>query len=439
MLGGCRSWMEPPRRVDAGDLNVVFVILDAAGAGHFSTYGLTRDTAPHITALARQGTLFQRAYAQSAWTLPSSASFLTGRYPPRRASKRMHVLGETLATRLHDAGYATAGFSENAFITSDFGFARGFDKFSEYYPWKKHLEQRDTYSRADTARTVDDLIDWITSVKRKRFFVYAHLLPPHSPYDPPPPFGGRFDPDYRGNVNGSIQTLLQVESGALPVDARDLDHLALQYEENLAFADDQVGRLLAALDRLDLAERTIVIVAADHGEAFREHGHMLHTYTLYDEMIRVPLVVRFPGRFGALPARWADVVELRSVLPTVCDALAIDACVDRSQSLLERLRRGAPQRPGVALSRTIDRSGRPLAGVITGWHKLILGARIGAVELYDLEHDPGETTNLARRNRALVLQLRKLARTADQETLPVAEASVGEETRRHLEALGYVE
>src|SRR5262249_42242579 len=152
---------DAPGHVETSDLSVVFVILDAASATHFSTYGLARDTAPRITALAREGTLFRRAYAQSAWTLPSSASFLTGRYPPRRASKRMHVLGDTLATRLHDAGFATAGFSENAFITSDFGFTRGFDNFNEYYPWKRHLEQRDSYSRADTEKTVDDIVAWI--------------------------------------------------------------------------------------------------------------------------------------------------------------------------------------------------------------------------------------------------------------------------------------
>jgi len=430
---------DAPARVATGDLNVVFVILDAAGATHFSTYGLQRDTAPRITALAREGTLFRRAYAQSAWTLPSTASFLTGRYPPRRASKRMRVLGDTLATRLHDAGFATAGFSENAFVTGDFGFTRGFDKFNEYYPWKRHLEQRDSYSRADTGKTVDDIVAWIRDVKQKRFFVYAHLLPPHSPYDPPPPFGGRFDPDYRGSVEGSIQNLLKIESGSLAVDARDLEHLRLQYEDNLAFADDQVGRLLDALDALGLGERTIVIVASDHGEAFREHGHMLHTYTLYDEMIRVPLVIRFPARYGAPHEPWPDVVETRAILPTVCDALAIGPCADRSRSLLELVRRGTGGPAGVAISRTIDTKNRPLAAVVSGSYKLIVGNRIGAVELYDLEHDPDERTNLAGHDRPRVLAMKALLRAADAESTPLSEGKIRDETRRNLEALGYVQ
>src|SRR5262249_8000474 len=138
------------------------------------------------------------------------------------------------------------------------------------------------------------------------------------------------------------------------------------------------------------------------------------------------LVIRFPARFGSLPARWDDVVEVRSIVPTVCDALSIESCADRSRSLLEQLRRGAPESPGVARSRTIDRSGRPLAAVITGNYKVILGNRIGAIELYDLERDPGERINLAPQSRSLVLRLRRLARAADDETMATTRASISE-------------
>jgi len=428
-----------PTSVDRSDLNVILVILDAAGAAHLSAYGLGRDTSPSIVGLARSGTLFQRAYSQSAWTLPSSAAFFTGLYPPRRADRRMRPTSPTIAMYLHDAGYATAAFSENAFVSEDFNFARGFDHFVDRYPWKHHDEAPDGFARADSQQTVDQAIDWIDSTKGTRFFLYVHLLPPHSPYNAPPPFAGRFDPEYRGAIQGDIFTLHEIAAGKRAIDERDLAHLRFQYEENLAFADRQVGRLLRALDERDLAAHTIVIVAADHGEAFREHGYMLHTVTLYDEMIHVPLVMRFPPRFGSLPGRWPEVVETRAILPTLCDALAIDACADRERSLLERLRNGNPDRPGSARSRTHDATRRPLAAIVAGNHKLIVGSRLGSVRLYDLARDPLEQHDIAPQNHRLVNELRRLLRAADAETMATGKPPVGDRTRQSLRALGYAD
>ena len=348
MLGhvGCTRGPAAPERVRVDDLSVVLVVLDAAGARYVGALGNPLPTSPNIDALARDGgTLFERAYAQSAWTLPSAASFLTGRYPPRRGQDRTIVEGETLPTLLHEAGFQTAAFSENPHVTAHFGFARGFDVFREYFPESLFHEDPRFY-RVESARTTTDAVAWLEANQQGRFFLYVHLLAPHSPYQPPAPFGGRFDPDYTGPVDGVTDTLLRINEGTLAVSERDLEHLRLRYQENLAYGDHQMGRLLDALRRTGRFDRTIVIVAADHGEAFREHGWMLHTTTLYEEMIHVPLVIRFPPRIGRLPARWKGVVELRDMVPTLCDALQLTCSVGAERSLLRLMRlRRRPRAP----------------------------------------------------------------------------------------------
>ena len=415
------------------------LILDAARASDFGAYGAARDTTPNLDAFARGATLFERAYSQSAWTLPSTASFLTGAYPPRRTTNHFQISTTTLASLLGSAGFATAGFSENPYVTGDFGFNQGFASFREYQPWESYRRAENAYTHPDTARSIDDVIDWIRKASANgRFFAYAHLLRPHCPYDPPAPFAGRFDPVYAGQIDGSVKTLRKIDKGSLAVTDRDLMHLRALYDENLAFGDQQAGRLLAALHALTLDERTIVIVAADHGEAFREHGRMLHTYTLFEEMIHVPLMVRFPSRFGELPRRWGGVVELRSLVPTLCDALGIEPPPGGAPSLL-RVLREAGSGEEFAVSRTIDKSNRPLAAVVSRRYKLIQGSRIGSTALYDLESDPGETRDIARAHRPLVLRMRAQLSGDDPDAALRAGVGPRPETRKSLRALGYVE
>ena len=193
---GCSDRIADPARVRVDDLSVVLIVLDAAGARHFGAYGNALPTSPHFDALARDGsTLFTRAYSQSAWTLPSAASFLTGRYPPRRKQTATRVAGETLATLLHDAGFVTAAFSENPFVTSTYGFERGFRDFHEYFP-KALLDDDPRFYTTESARPTSDAVAWLDAQGPRRVFLYLHLLTPHSPYQPPTPFRGRFDPDY---------------------------------------------------------------------------------------------------------------------------------------------------------------------------------------------------------------------------------------------------
>jgi arylsulfatase len=425
-------------RVD--DVGVVLVILDAAGAPYLGAYGNHLPTSPNIDKLARTagGTVFERAYAQSAWTLPSMASLFTGRYPPRRAQTRTVVAGDTLATLLHEVGLQTAAFSESPYVTAERGFARGFDVFHEYFP-KRLFDHDDRFYRADNARATEDAIAWVEAYRHGRFFLYLHLLAPHSPYLPPPPFKGRFDPSYTGTFEGVTDTLLRINDGTLHPSDRDLEHLRLAYEENLAYGDHLVGRLFDTLRRTRVLDRSIVIVAADHGEGFREHGWMLHTTTLFEEMIHVPLVIRFPPRFGRLPNRWDGIVELRDIVPTVCDALRLSCdSADPSRSLLRRLR--TPDTgEGVARAWTND-GVRALGALVTGRYKLVMDMAEHRLALYALADDPREVHDLAGTERPLAIRLARRLRGARGEgALSSGKYSVSPAAARALRALGYTE
>jgi len=436
LLGASISACEPPPRPD--ELSVVFVVLDAGGARYFGCYGNDLPTTPRIDAFAEDATVFERAYAQAAWTLPSVGSYMTGRYPPMRSEDLRVVETETLARALQAAGLRTAAFSENPYVTRDFGLATGFDEFREYFPYGLLRRSGEHFDRLDSERTVDEALGWVRERRGERFFLYVHLLAPHAPYDPPPPFGGRFDADYAGFVQGLPATLSAINDGTLAIDARDLAHLRLQYQENLAYGDHQAGRLLAGLDDLGILDRALVIVAADHGEAFREHGEMQHNTTVYEEMIHVPLVVRLPSA-APLPERFAGVVELRSIFPTICEALGLATCPKSlAPSLLERVR---DTREGQGLARSWARGKKgAFAALILQQHKLIARAHtFEPLALYDLARDPDETADLRASRPDLVREARIWLRDPNLEVFVGGEATVDPATRERLEALGYKE
>jgi arylsulfatase len=437
-LVACARRPADPARVDARDVGVVLIVLDAAGAKHFSAYGNRLLTSPNVDSLAHQGgTLFERAYAQSAWTLPSTASLLTGRYPRRRTQPRTVVGGETLASSLRTAGFRTAAFSENPYVTAPFGFDHGFDEFHEYFP-KALLDENPRTYETDSARPTTDAIAWLAAHAADRTFLYLHLLTPHSPYAPPPPFRGRFAAaDAR--LGGGTDTLLRLNEGTLEASPHDIDQLRRRYLENLAYGDHQVGRVVDALRRAGRLDRTIVIVTSDHGEAFREHGVLLHTTTLYEEMIHVPLVVRLPPRFGPMPARVPGIVELRDLVPTVCHALQIPCAVATGRSLIHTLRADAP-RPRVARAWTSDGAATRLGAIVTADRKLIRDRTARRLSLFDLAHDPGEQRDLAHTE---IARARRLARRLRAPRLPldsmIARRDVHEDTREKLRALGYAQ
>ncbi|HEV7734094.1 MAG TPA: sulfatase [Candidatus Binatia bacterium] len=370
----------PPR--DAW--NVVLVGIDTLRADHLGCYGYSRPTSPRIDGLAAEGTVFRTAISPSPWTLPAFASILTGVLPSRhRAGEGRGFLRtplddrtETLATHLRRAGWTTASFVSNGFAGVDVGLAQGM------------VEHRRAVGIARLA--VDDAIAWLDGRAREPFFLFLHIIDPHEPYEPEPRDAEPFiDPAYAGPIGlaysgtgGDVQT---------PADRRRVLDL---YDGEVHYADRLLGEVLDALTASGVDDRTMVVVVSDHGEELFEHGALGHGRTLYDEVLRVPLVVRVPG--GHPVGQVMQQVSTVDVMPTVLDAvgLTVPDGLD-GESLLPFVRDPALVRASRPAFAEFLWSGPEEKAIRSATEKLLLTPSNGNTRLYDLEHDPGEQHDLS--------------------------------------------
>lgn len=431
---------DPLRKSLAGS-NVVLVILDAARARSFSAYGAPRATTPQIDALARDGVLFERAFTPAVYTLGAMSSVWTSQYPDRHHSEvsfaaRLPKSRLTLAEMLTAHGVHTAGFVANAVAGSGFGFDRGFSEFHEVF--------RDLGSRGDVFRQV--LPEWLRKNKDRRFFLYVHFREPHFPYDPEPPFDTRFGPD--GPIPKPARRdqawITDVNQGRRPLAAAEREHLGRLFDGNLAFADEEVGALVREIGATGLAEKTLVIVAADHGEGLFEHGWIGHNVQLFEESVHVPLVVRFPSGKGPRGQKIGALVDLLDLAPTIADVFGLRGQGGsreefQGRSLLPVVA-GAPGKP-VVLSRTVW--DRPRYALRDERYKFLYDTRTGESALYDVVADPRETKDLATAEPVRAAYYRESLHYW-MKTLTRGAASSGEEARltpeqcANLKALGYV-
>jgi arylsulfatase A-like enzyme len=434
-------------RAGLGALNVVFVILDAGRADHFGAYGYARPTTPHIDRFAREGVVFERAFTPAVYTLGAMSSVWTSQYPDRHHADvsfaaRLPRDRLTLAELLGAQGIHTAGFVSNVIAGTFNGFDRGFSEFHEVF------REQATSGADGLARTVPD---WLAGQGSRHFFAYVHFREPHCPYDPPPPFDTRFGPDGpiprdRRGACGPGTWITDVNQGRRALSPAERDHLVRLYDGNLAFADEVVGQLRAALEKAGLLERTVVIISADHGEALFEHGWIGHNVQLYDESMHVPLVMRLPAGKGPPPGtRLGTLADLLDVAPTIADLFGVmgrggSLRQFQGRSLLPLLTGGGGE--AAILSRTVWE--RPRYALRDAAYKFIYDTRTGEEELYDLGHDPGETRNLAASDplraawsrQALHHWTSGAAREATSGT--VAPAQMTREQCENLRALGYV-
>jgi arylsulfatase A-like enzyme len=382
-------------------IGVVLVTLDTARADRLSPYGFMDVRMPHLERLAREGVLFEQAFSVAPLTLPAHASLFTGLLPPSHAvrdnaDEPLGAAHTTLAERLQARGFRTGAFVGSVVLQSDRGLAQGFDTYRDVGP------QAGGAARQRPGNlVVDEAIEWLEGAAGSPFMLWAHLYDAHAPYEPPAPFRAAHADPYVGE---------------------------------LLFADAQLGRLLEALDRLDLTDRTIVIVAGDHGEGLGDHGEETHGLLLYDSVLRVPLIVRAPA---VRPRRVADVVSLVDVAPTVLELLRIGAPRSDGRSLAESLNGGRIDAEAYAESLYPMRMGlAPVHTLRDGRFKLIDGPR---PELYDLQTDPFEEHNtIDTRPRVAGAMRSRLDALAGPGRRQEKAAPVSSEMRDRLAALGYV-
>jgi arylsulfatase A-like enzyme len=368
-------------------LAIVYLV-DTLRADHTGVYGYSRNTTPELDAFAKDAVVFEAAVAHASWTKPSVASILTSRLPGQhRAVQLRDALDPsqlTVAARLDARGFATGAAVANSVIYgAESAFDPGFDVFAGLHG------DDDTRSKLVGADVVvDEALTFLRSRRGLPTFLYVHTMDPHVPYAPPAPFDRMFEPHpLPGHPARDPRTDYK--------EPLDRERMVAQYDGDIAFGDLEFGRFLRELRALGLYEDALVVFLADHGEEFLDHGGWLHGRTLFDELVRIPLVVKFPGRRGA-GTRVARQVQGVDVLPTVLEAVGAPLPGDLAGRPLQRaLEAGDPSRPALA---EISHRGFVAHGVRTEDEKYIRRFSPDDDELlFDLRKDPREQSSIAAR------------------------------------------
>ena len=396
--------VRPDPKADA----VLLLLFDTTRRDALGLYGCPDPSSPNLDAIFRGAWKADRAYAPASWTIPSVASLLTGRVPAVAEGPDGAPLGvvpgmSTIATDLRRAGWSTGAFIANPTLHSGNGFAEGFTTF---FTTPYELSSI-TIPGGETARRVPK---WLASHRGEPFLLFLLLMDPHDPYTPPDRTRGStpFDPDYRGPFVGDEIHRLQI--GRLPRPSeRDIRHLAALYHDEVRYADSRVGEVWNALDA-DERKRATVIFTSDHGEEFCEHGGWKHGPTLFDEVLRVPLLIR-PRAGRPLPGARADaLVSLLDLLPTI-EALAGLPPPSRPLDGRNLLEPGAPGRETLPAV-TMLTGGGARAAVVRRASKLVFFDRLATRGIPDETQDP-DGWLLARRLPGLLPALGRFDLAAD--------------------------
>jgi arylsulfatase A-like enzyme len=414
--------------------DVLLIVLDTVRADHLSVYGYERRTSPALEALARDGVLYRRAIAPGTWSVPSHASLFTGVLPSvhgaNRAGDKMsspiYALSRqapTLTQRMREANYRTRAFVGNhGYLDPVFGFARDFDRYD-----REHMRP--------AGRLAERTIDWLRRRRGRSVYLFINIMDAHAPYEPQPPydrmFPGRLDRPVERNPWRAALLSKHLPS------PEEMEHYRSQYDGEIRYIDDRLAEIFAALKELGRYDNALIVVTADHGESFGEHGTLGHGGFPYDDQVHVPLIVKYPGnsRRGVVD----EPVSLIDVAPTILAQLGLPPLGPGQTPLWEhRDLVVSEQIAGDSVERAAyDASGHVLTETVGP-----NGAR--DLRLYDLRTDPGEEHPLDPQadpaGRRLDAGLRALL--AGLPHLPRGELVHPESDRklqRRLRALGYVE
>ncbi|MCE9593851.1 MAG: sulfatase-like hydrolase/transferase [Planctomycetes bacterium] len=459
--------------------NVVLISIDTLRADALEPWGATRPTSPHLSALAQESWVFQHAYSQAGVTAPSHMSLLTSLYPTVHGVSNLSVSGkrlaaadaeqakairvdakvETLATVLTRNGWRSAAFTGGGNVSRELGFDQGFEEFDDSPSNGVDGNDGPWFDETHVAA-------WIEKHRAEPFFLFVHTWIPHTPYLPPAPWNTEFDPGYQGPIVSSreaFDALPDADDPVLPakllraIDRKnpaEVAHLRALYDGDVRYADESVGKVLAALDAHGLSDETIVVIVSDHGEEFLEHDNFGHPGELWYELVHVPLIVHLPSREArviAAPARLID------VLPTVLELVDVAPPADvQGRSLVPLVRGTLDEQP--IISEIITRWKG--SGATRAPANLIRSVRLGnwtyiarglggkrIEELYDLSVDPAEKENLAAQRKEHVETLdrfREIVRRHEEACARLSarfggtDVDVSDETLKEIGRLGYV-
>jgi arylsulfatase A-like enzyme len=402
---------------DARRPNIVLITLDTVRADHLSAYGYHRPTTPNLDRLATLGVLFENAVAPTPWTLATHASLFTGLLPHQHGADwavPLYSGPRTLADVLKSQGYETAGFTANLYYgQAGWGMSRGFEVYEDdsfslrtniaatffsqtvAQPLYQHLVRYDHFPRRNAREVNNDVFRWFRHRSSRPYFLFINYFDAHDPYLAPPPFDTRF-----GRLTKSVVRVVNSIDGVRvrrPLHGQDQESLIAGYDNSLAFLDDQVAQLMQFLAASPDWGNTIVIITADHGEAFGEHVKYGHGWNAYREVLHVPLIIFGPGIPAGL--RVAHIARIHEIFPTVLDLALEERPPFRRTSLRRFWTPGFRPEPfdDMAVSALIPNLQGPerkaYITLMTGeWH--YLEDSRGSAELYHWATDPQEKTNL---------------------------------------------
>ena len=426
--------------------NVVLISLDAVRADQLPFYGYERDTTPALAALAAKGAVFENSYSQAPNTVATHGSLFTGRYPfQHRMYAQRHYLEEkehTLAEYLRHHGYRTFAIASSIRFEPMSGYPQGFERYETLY----HLEKNER-----SARVTDLALKNAEMDASKPFFAFLHYFDAHIPYEAPEPYRKLWHPGLPApRPEDTVDFTRRNRRLKAVVDPKVIDYLRALYDGALRYQDESVGRLFEELEAASGGRPTLWIVTADHGEEFKEHGYLTHSFHLHEELVRVPLVMVLPGVIEA-GRRIGAPIQTVDLFPTIAELLGLPMSEELpGRSFAARLKGGAD------LAQSDDTEARDVVileaarkwGVIatlaTGRFKLVMG-RGGA--LYRLDVDPNADVDVTDRypaeRRQLFLISKEVglqqARSAGIDASPRRERPTEAEVLERLRAIGYVE
>ncbi|MBM3319242.1 MAG: sulfatase [Candidatus Eisenbacteria bacterium] len=477
-----------PSSIEGGNVrgrpNLLILMIDTLRNDHVSWNDYPRRTTPRLDRFVERGTVFTHLVSQAPHTKESCATLLTGLYPSTHTAVEHDALPEsahTLAEDLQGRGYRTFCSSANTYISPVFGFDQGFETLvtlpviTTYKNGLGHallrgvrrfgplpvvstgldllisIEKRLFWEIEHDAaalaapEVIDPFLDWIGENDKEPFFAYLHFLEPHATYEPPAPYDALFSGGYDGDPvirPPSTAGVFAPANRARALPEAERRNMIDRYDGEIAYLDEEIGRLIDAIETRGLIERTLIVVVADHGETFYEHGSWGHGHSLYEEELRVPFALIRPG---SVPSgrRIDSMARMVDVMPTLLDLLGLDPPEGMQGSSFAGLLEGRGAGASSSYSE-IQLSGRRYDTLRKGNYKLIR-SEDGGAWLYDLEKDPGEHEDLFEelpdRASELLAEIESLSVLFRGARLTRSEksAELDATTMDRLRALGYIE
>ena len=415
----------------AGPPNVLLISLDALRADHLTSYGYGRDTSPFLDAVAAEGVRFEHAFVNTHGTPPSHTTMLSSLYQqthrvqfndvPDMGHYRIPDEVPLVQEHFRDAGYTTVGITAGGWMKGELGYSRGFDVFADA-----------AVGIADGARALVDAVR--AAPDDTPVFAFLHTYEIHSPYSPPADYRSLWG-EFPSDFEATSENLLAINAGKLPIDEAGVRFVEAMYDAGIRYTDDTLREMFAALDAIGFFDHHLVVITSDHGEELGERGAFTHRDLLYDDLIRVPLIVRGSGvPVGRVDANLASGID---IAPTLLAFAGIDVdAVHEGRNLLS----DADGAPDAVFSQY---AGRRYSVRGDDW-KLIVGITPPATELYDLRADPAERRNVAAQHPDTVQALNRrlddwLAERPTLAAIVPRDVELSEDDLERLRSLGYLQ